>query len=104
MSLVLDRRAFVTAIAGLLSGCAAETQQETPRSQTADELALASVYGPILNEPFPIPALDFSLVDPGVLRRQVHFVGHIDPERSSWTFQSGASTWSNQAASPFDMG
>lgn len=71
----MSRRSFIagsTSVAALalLSGCA--TGLGFGRADT-------TVYGPVPDEPYPIPAVDVSQVDPIFLRRTVNYNGGEPP-------------------------
>lgn len=75
--MTIDRRKFLggamVASSGLLAGCA--TTQDTSRVQPGRPVAreYAAMYGAIDSEPFPVPAVDLSEIDPKFLRREVAY-------------------------------
>ena len=89
----LSRRAFVAGIPLVLAGCAssryASDQQVVTRRAVEDvsyasgrswplDPQYAAMYGPIDDEPFPVPAVDTRKIDPEFLRQEVAYDG---PER-----------------------
>lgn len=65
----LTRRSALSGLAALgLSGCVAESEGELSFEAPASALAM---YGPVPNEPFPIPAVDISQVPPQYWRQIV---------------------------------
>jgi lipoprotein-anchoring transpeptidase ErfK/SrfK len=80
MSTLLSRRGFLAAIGLLLDGCAASHMGRSPTAmREAYGFDYAFAYGPIPDEPYPIPELDLSTIDPGLLRQQVSYVGPYRP-------------------------
>jgi lipoprotein-anchoring transpeptidase ErfK/SrfK len=69
---VISRRTLILGAPFLAAGCV--TRSETPPMQGAlvDPYYMA-MYGPIDSEPFPVPAVDLSEVDPRFWRREVTF-------------------------------
>jgi lipoprotein-anchoring transpeptidase ErfK/SrfK len=80
----LSRRAIVLGLPLLIAGCNASQQY-------------GSLYGPSTNEPYMLPALDLSTLDPDLLRREVSYRGPYRPgtvvvniaERRLYLVQSG---------------
>ncbi|WP_026612684.1 L,D-transpeptidase [Ensifer aridi] len=60
-----------------LAGCATSTAQQ-PRPRGPDPYYM-TMYGPIPEEMFPLPATDISKVDPRFLRQQVPYPTHKPP-------------------------
>ncbi len=76
--MTLNRRTFLAGSAGLLvAGCTTTAQRPVPLSPAEDPYYL-TMYGPILNEPFPIPAVNLKKVDPRYYRQ---LVDYPTPER-----------------------
>src|SRR4051812_33028757 len=69
--MVMSRRVFALGAPLMLAGCAG--------SRIADGIGLsfdpsyASMYGPIDDEPYPVPAVDIRRIDPRLLRREVAY-------------------------------
>ncbi|MBL8595809.1 MAG: L,D-transpeptidase [Devosia sp.] len=66
---VLSRRQFIGATVGALASTATPAFAKRYRLNEADREFYADVYGPLLDEPFPIPAVDLDHLDPIYLRR-----------------------------------
>lgn len=65
-----SRRNFLTgAAAAALTAIATPSFAKRYRMSRADERYYSRIYGPLLNEKFPIPAVDFRSIDPVFLRR-----------------------------------
>jgi len=63
---------FASAGAAALAGCASTAnQQEIIDDATPAGSDYARIYGPRLNEPYPIPAVDLQKIDPKYLRQEV---------------------------------
>ncbi|WP_246270404.1 L,D-transpeptidase [Hongsoonwoonella zoysiae] len=74
----ISRRHFLAGASSLmLAGCAG-TQQRAPHSPAEDPYYL-TMYGPIPDEEFPVPAVDLKKVDPAYYRRVVDYP---TPERA----------------------
>jgi lipoprotein-anchoring transpeptidase ErfK/SrfK len=71
--MALTRRSFFLTAPIVLSGCATYPQPETAKQGTNIDPAYVSLYGAIETEPFPIPAVDLTQVDPQFLRREIDF-------------------------------
>lgn len=72
----LSRRTFMLALPLVAAGCATAPPKpydirEDPRYRT--------IYGPMPNERFPIPAVDLRRIEPQYLRRVVDYTGHEAP-------------------------
>ncbi len=79
----IDRRLFLTGLALMAGGCVStrfdgRPQAAAVRTPAIDPSYLA-MYGPIDDEPFPIPAVDLSRVDPKFLRRYVDYDSPYTP-------------------------
>lgn len=74
----IDRRRLLLGSPFLLSGCMTRPAIQRP-SQTAInrpdivEADYASIYAAIDGEPFPVPAIDLSEIEPEFLRREVGY-------------------------------
>jgi len=77
--MAIDRRLLVLGMPALLAGCV--TQQRSPQVdlQMPFGLHYQAMYAAIDTEPFPIPAVDLSRVDPEFLRREVAFSTREQP-------------------------
>jgi lipoprotein-anchoring transpeptidase ErfK/SrfK len=71
--MALTRRNFLLTAPFVLGGCATYPQLETANQAPSIDPAYASMYGAIETEPFPIPAVDLTEVDPRFLRREIDF-------------------------------
>lgn len=91
----LNRRQFLAGTAALsglaVSGCVSTVPRQTNLVPQADlgPSIYAMMYGPLLEERFPIPAVDLSQVDERYLRRQVDYntsenVGTVIVDTSSF--------------------
>ena len=74
---MLDRRLFLLAAPALLAGC-------TSRAPLASlgmgiDPSYAAMYGAITTEPYPVPAVDISQIDPRFLRQEVAFRTSAQP-------------------------
>lgn len=68
---MIDRRTMLIGVTATLAGCVAD-QAGGPASRGPQfDPLLVAHYGPVEDEPFPIPAVDIAKVDPGVLRREM---------------------------------
>jgi lipoprotein-anchoring transpeptidase ErfK/SrfK len=68
----LSRRAFVAGVPLFLAGCVTAQQQVVDTGPYIDPQYRA-MYGEITTEPFPVPAIDLSRVDPRFWRREVPY-------------------------------
>jgi len=66
----LSRRVFLAGVLALPAGC---------NSPGLGALNAGSAYGPVSNEPFPIPEVDLNGRDPQLLRQEVAFAGPYRP-------------------------
>ena len=67
---MLDRRLFLLAAPALLAGC---TTTRSPLASLGIDPSYVAMYGAITTEPFPVPAVDISQIDPRFLRQEVAF-------------------------------
>jgi lipoprotein-anchoring transpeptidase ErfK/SrfK len=72
----INRRALVANIAlfsaaALVGGCTTVAETEAPGVDALPTYAL--MYGPVTTEPFPIPAVNVSRIDPRFLRQEVPY-------------------------------
>ncbi|MCW1841700.1 L,D-transpeptidase [Prosthecomicrobium hirschii] len=77
---LVSRRIFLAGLPLALAGCQTARLEQTPLEMPAAVLPrvdpyYAAMYGPLDDEPFPIPALDVSKIEPRWLRQQVAFDG-----------------------------
>jgi lipoprotein-anchoring transpeptidase ErfK/SrfK len=80
MTVVIDRRSVLAAIALLLGGCA--PYGGIPPGMGFYPLGapeFANAYGPILDQGHEIPALDLTKIDPSLLRQHIRFAGPYRP-------------------------
>jgi lipoprotein-anchoring transpeptidase ErfK/SrfK len=82
----LDRRAVLTGgvsvVAGALSGCVGSpgpVATAPPPVPSGDGEANAGIYGPVNNEPFPVPGVDLSKINPAFLRTRVAYASSEPP-------------------------
>lgn len=68
----IDRRAFVVGAPLALAGCATEPGG-------FGGLGYGSMYGSVSGEPFPVPAIDTSQINPRLLRREVTYKSRERP-------------------------
>lgn len=70
--MLLDRRLFLLAASAALAGCSG---RDGPRPMAIGSVnsQFASMYAAINDEPFPVPAVDVSEIDPQFLRQEVAF-------------------------------
>ena len=74
----LTRRSLVLGLPLLLGACQLSGLTSRLPPLIGDNLEFArSIYGPIDDEPFPIPAVDLDLVNPAYYRRTVRVPSHI---------------------------
>lgn len=66
---VLSRRRFLGAAAATVAFCATPVFAKGYRLSKANRDFYANIYGPLPDEPFPIPAVDLNHLDPIYLRR-----------------------------------
>ncbi|ADH91217.1 ErfK/YbiS/YcfS/YnhG family protein [Ancylobacter novellus DSM 506] len=72
--MLLDRRLFLLAAPVALAGCASNPNAGGMRVLPASmDPQYLSMYGAITDEPFPVPAVDLSKVDPRFLRQEVAY-------------------------------
>ncbi|CAM1643853.1 L,D-transpeptidase [Bartonella apis] len=73
----LSRRTFIIAAPLALVGCVSnQPKVEQSWPVPADIKAL---YGPVMNEPYPLPAVDMSKINPKYWRQEVAFNGPYQP-------------------------
>ena len=73
----LSRRTFIIAAPLALAACVSnQPQVEQSWPVPADIKAL---YGPVMNEPYPLPAVDMSKINPKYWRQEVAFNGPYSP-------------------------
>lgn len=67
----VTRRRFIASIAAGTATLALPqtTWAQTPKERIAEHEAYAKMYGPMPDEPFPIPGIDLSKIDPIYLRK-----------------------------------
>nr|WP_255720425.1 L,D-transpeptidase [Acuticoccus kalidii] len=68
---MLNRRTMVLGVSATLAGCVGEPMGGPALQTRRFDPSLVAHYGPIDDEPFPIPAVDLATVEPHVLRREV---------------------------------
>jgi lipoprotein-anchoring transpeptidase ErfK/SrfK len=73
----LDRRYFLGGICLFVAGCNRTHQPMNPPLLAYG--GFDSAYGPLMDEQFPVPALDLSTIDPDLLRQEVPFRGPYRP-------------------------
>src|SRR4051794_23327380 len=70
---VLDRRGFLIAASSLVVAAFGARTGAAAQSARATSPRYGDLYGPVLDEPFPIPALRASQVRPAFLRAEVPY-------------------------------
>ncbi len=86
--MLLSRRAFALGAPALLAGCVTRRDpQLSARIPLVDPMYRA-MYAAVDTEPFPVPAVDLTQIDPRFLRREVSFPSReppgtvvVDPQR-----------------------
>lgn len=73
----LNRRLFLLAAPVALAGCS--STQNTRVLPAAIDPQYLSMYGAITDEPFPVPAVDVSKIDPRFLRQEVAYQTRYQP-------------------------
>ncbi|CAA0111501.1 Uncharacterised protein [Starkeya nomas] len=73
----LNRRLFLLAAPVALAGCS--STQNTRILPAAIDPQYLSMYGAITDEPFPVPAVDVSKIDPRFLRQEVAYQTRYQP-------------------------
>ncbi len=87
----VSRRFFVLGGAALVAGCSsARFSNNSSASLFGDDLAYSGIYGPISTEPFPIPAVNLSQVNPAFYRRRVRVPGSIPDKPGTIAVDPGA--------------
>jgi lipoprotein-anchoring transpeptidase ErfK/SrfK len=69
----IDRRALVLGAPFVLAGCVTARGPEQAAIRPGIDPRYAAMYGAIDSEPFPIPAVDLTEVDPRFYRREVSY-------------------------------
>ncbi|HEY9215427.1 MAG TPA: L,D-transpeptidase [Ancylobacter sp.] len=72
----IDRRLFMLAAPAFLAGC---TTTRPPLVSLGIDPSYAAMYAAIDTEPFPVPAVDISKIDPRFLRQEVAFRTNEQP-------------------------
>lgn len=76
----LNRRAFVVGAPLALAGCASQIQQPQIAAPVLNiDPAYFQMYAAIDTEPYPIPAVDLTEIDPRFLRREVAYSTREQP-------------------------
>ena len=73
----LTRRSVLAGLPILVAGCA--TYRPPGVTGSRYDPAYVAMYGPVPGEPFPVPAVDLSQVDPRYYRREVEYPGNQPP-------------------------
>lgn len=78
----LSRRAFLVATPLALVGCVTNrynrfSQQTEPRWPVPADIK--ALYGPVTNEPYPLPAIDMSEINPKYWRQEVRYDSPYSP-------------------------
>ncbi|MEW6450539.1 MAG: L,D-transpeptidase [Pseudomonadota bacterium] len=71
--MTITRRSFVLGLPAVLGGCVTAQQPDLATTVPGIDPQYAAMYGAIDTEPFPIPAVDLSEIDPKYLRRVVAY-------------------------------
>jgi len=70
---MLNRRAFVFGTPLILAGCVTQEGTTFIGSDSERDAPYASMYGALDTEPFPVPAVDLSQINPRFYRREVSY-------------------------------
>jgi lipoprotein-anchoring transpeptidase ErfK/SrfK len=76
--MMISRRVFLAGAPLALAGCASQDGQYIAAGPIVDP-QYAEMYGALEGEPFPVPAIDLSKVDPQFLRREVAYETYEQP-------------------------
>jgi len=69
----ISRRVFVVGSPFALAGCVRSEPQGASLSSPLFDASYVSMYAQVDTEPFPVPAIDLTTVDPAFLRREVAY-------------------------------
>jgi len=71
----LSRRSVLVGLALAVGGCVSQRQStmQTAANAYIPDPYYVAMYGPITTEPWPIPAVDVSKIDPRLLRQEVDY-------------------------------
>ncbi|MGQ4273489.1 L,D-transpeptidase [Terrihabitans sp. B22-R8] len=72
------RRLFLAGLAGSLAACQ-QTTASAPKPQVSLPPEFAELYGPLPDEPFPIPGVPIGAIKPDYLRKQVVYATNEPP-------------------------
>jgi lipoprotein-anchoring transpeptidase ErfK/SrfK len=87
----LTRRLFVVGAAAFVAGCTSARFQNTPQARIfGDDVFYGGMYGPISTEPFPIPAVNLSQINPEFYRRRVSVPGNVPSKPGTIVIDPGA--------------
>ena len=87
----VSRRFFVLGGAAFVAGCSsARFSNNSSANLFGDDLAYGGIYGPISTEPFPIPAVNLSQINPAFYRRRVRVPGSIPDKPGTIVVDPGA--------------
>ncbi|EJF89199.1 L,D-transpeptidase [Bartonella tamiae] len=78
----LSRRSFLIAAPLVLAGCATNRPKQTVRQQPQSwpvPAEIRALYGPITDEPYPLPAVDMSKINPQFWRQEVTYNSPYTP-------------------------
>lgn len=71
--MTITRRSFVVGLPAVLGGCVTAQQPDLATMAPGIDPQYAAMYAAIDTEPFPVPAIDLSQIDPKYLRREVAY-------------------------------
>lgn len=77
--MTINRRLLVLGVPVALAGCAIQEQSELTALAPGVDPYYAAMYAAIETEPFPVPAVDLTEVDPRFLRREVAYATREQP-------------------------
>jgi len=70
---VLTRREWMLGATAVLGGCVTRSEPPAPMAGPIIDPYHAAMYGAIYDEPFPVPAVDLTQIDPRFLRQEIAF-------------------------------
>ncbi len=69
----MSRRFFVAGLPLALAACAGGPSLMQPRLRSGVDTSYAMMYGPVTDEPFPLPAIDLKPIDKKYWRQEVYY-------------------------------
>lgn len=77
--MTMDRRVFVLGASAALAGCVTDQRQNVAKPEPIIDPKYTAMYAAVTTEPFPVPAVDLSEVDPRFLRQVVPYSTREQP-------------------------